>query len=112
MRTQLQPPHPIGTVRLCAALLGLASALAAHAEAPMHTDDAGTLDQGAMKLEAGIGRDGKTRGGELLWGAGVLSWSSFFGHSDRGGSFKLSELATPAASHSYWVTGIPAWSAA
>lgn len=72
MRTQLQNPHPVGTVRLCAALLGLASALAAHAEAPMHTDDAGTLGQGTMKLETVIGREGKTRGGELLWGAGVL----------------------------------------
>lgn len=72
MRTQLQNLHPVGTVRLCAALLGLATALAAHAEAPMHTDDAGTLGQGAMKLETVIGREGKTRGGELLWGAGVL----------------------------------------
>lgn len=40
-----------------------------------------------------------------------VSWSSLFGHSDRGCSFKLSELPTPAASRSHWVTGIPAWSA-
>lgn len=72
MKSQRPTRHPVGAERICAALLGLASALAAHAEAPMHTDDAGTLGQGAMKLEAGIGRDGKTRGGELLWGAGVL----------------------------------------
>lgn len=71
MRSRFQTPSPVGAVRLCAALLGLASAVAAQAEAPMHTDDAGTLGQGAMKLEAGIGRDGKTRGGELVWGAGV-----------------------------------------
>ena len=68
MRPQFQPPHPVGTVRLCAALLGLASALAAHAEAPMHTDDAGTLGQGAMKLETVIGREGKTRGGRAAVG--------------------------------------------
>ena len=42
----------------------------------------------------------------------TLSWSSFFRHSDRGSSFKLSELQAPDASRSYWVTGIPAWSAA
>ena len=42
----------------------------------------------------------------------LVSWSSFFRHSDRGSSFKLSELQTPDASRSYWVTGIPAWSAA
>ena len=41
-----------------------------------------------------------------------MSWSSFFRHSDRGSSFKLSELQAPDASRSYWVTGIPAWSAA
>lgn len=44
--------------------------------------------------------------------ASDVSWSSFFRHSDRGSSFKLSELQTPDASRSYWVTGIPAWSAA
>ncbi|OGA63563.1 MAG: hypothetical protein A2710_12750 [Burkholderiales bacterium RIFCSPHIGHO2_01_FULL_64_960] len=37
----------------------------------MHTDDAGTLTQGAMKLEGVFGRDDKTRGAELLFGAGV-----------------------------------------
>ena len=73
MRTRLQTPYPVGTVRLCAALWGLASAVAAHAEAPMHTDDAGTLGQGAMKLEAGIGRDGKTRGGRAAGGGGGVA---------------------------------------
>ena len=48
----------------------------------------------------------------LAANAAELSWSSFFRHSDRGSSFKLSELQTPDASRSYWVTGIPAWSAA
>jgi hypothetical protein len=38
----------------------------------MHTDDAGSLGHGAMKVEATLGRDGKTRGGELVWGAGAL----------------------------------------
>ena len=70
MRTRHQTPYPVGMVRLCAALWGLASAVAAHAEAPMHTDDAGTLGQGAMKLEAGIGRDGKTRGASCWRGRG------------------------------------------
>ena len=49
---------------------------------------------------------------QILATVNDLSWSSFFRHSDRGSSFKLSELQTPDASRSYWVTGIPAWSAA
>ena len=38
----------------------------------MHTDDAGTLAQGTMKLEAVAFRDDKTRGVDLVVGAGVL----------------------------------------
>lgn len=56
---------------LCIALCVVASALPAHAEAPMSTDDAGTLDQGAMKLETVFSRDDKTNGAALLFGAGV-----------------------------------------
>jgi hypothetical protein len=58
---------------VCLALslcLGLASP--AFAEAPMNTDDAGTLDQGGMKLEATWSRDDGQRGGELLFGFGPL----------------------------------------
>lgn len=56
----------------CIALVGLSSALPAAAESPMHTDDAGALTQGAMKLEAVAFRDDKTRGIDLVVGAGVL----------------------------------------
>lgn len=56
---------------LCIALFSLAGALHAHAEAPMHTDDAGTLTQGAMKLEGVFSRDDKVRGTDLIFGAGI-----------------------------------------
>ena len=56
--------------------------------------------------------DSLIRHSERLGRIASVSWSSFFRHSDRGSSFKLSELQTPDASRSYWVTGIPAWSAA
>lgn len=65
------PINPVRIAPLCIALLSLAGALHAHAEAPMHTDDAGTLTQGAMKLEGVLGRDDKTRSAELLFGAGL-----------------------------------------
>lgn len=48
--------------------LSLLMVSAAHAEAPMHTDDAGTLDRGKMKIEASWQRDDGERGGELLFG--------------------------------------------
>lgn len=40
----------------------------ARAEAPMNTDDAGTLDQGGMKVEGVWSKDDRTNGGELLFG--------------------------------------------
>ena len=39
-----------------------------HAEAPMNTDDAGTLDKGGMKVEGTWSRNDKERGGEFLFG--------------------------------------------
>jgi hypothetical protein len=39
-----------------------------HAEAPMNTDDAGTLDKGGMKVEGVWSKDDKTKGVELLFG--------------------------------------------
>lgn len=71
MRRPHKATKPSQIAPLCIALSSLASALHAHAEAPMHTDDAGTLTQGAMKLEGVFGRDDKTRGAELLFGAGI-----------------------------------------
>ena len=56
----------------CLALPCVVGALHAHAEAPMRTDDAGTLAQGALKLEGTLGRDAKTRSTELLFGMGLL----------------------------------------
>lgn len=41
---------------------------AAHAEGPMATDDAGTLDKGGVKVEGVLSRDHKMRGGELVFG--------------------------------------------
>lgn len=42
--------------------------LPARAEPPLHVDDAGTLGKGGVKIEGAASRDGKTRGGELLFG--------------------------------------------
>lgn len=42
------------------------------AEAPMNTDDAGTLDKGGMKVEGVWSKDDKAKGGELLFGFGAL----------------------------------------
>jgi len=43
-----------------------------HAEGPMHTDDASTLDKGGMKVESVWNRDGPIRGGELLFGFSLV----------------------------------------
>ncbi len=56
----------------CIALAGLCCAPPAAAESPMRTDDAGTLAQGGVKLEAVAFRDDKTRGVDVGVGAGVL----------------------------------------
>ncbi|MFN3436091.1 MAG: hypothetical protein ACK41V_00195 [Acidovorax sp.] len=70
--TSTPTPKPSRIAPLCiAALSGLTIALPAHAEAPMSTDDAGTLSQGTMKLETVFSRDHKTHGAALLFGAGV-----------------------------------------
>ncbi|NMG46307.1 hypothetical protein GPA22_21540 [Aromatoleum toluvorans] len=47
---------------------GLLAASLAHAEAPMNVDDAGTLDRGGAKIEGAWTRDGRTHGGELVFG--------------------------------------------
>ncbi|MCO4093404.1 MAG: hypothetical protein HEQ37_02550 [Acidovorax sp.] len=71
MRRTHAPTRASQITALCLALCGMAATLHAHAEAPMHTDDAGTLGQGSMKIEGVISRDDKTRGAELIFGAGV-----------------------------------------
>ena len=72
MTFPLPPFKTFPAIAWCIALAGLNCALPAAAESPMHTDDAGTLAQGAMKLEAVAFRDDKTRGVDLVVGAGVL----------------------------------------
>src|SRR5690606_121905 len=52
------------------ALLG-ASGLA-HAERPLNVDDAGTLDKGGAKLEAGWSKDDEARGFEAAAGFGPI----------------------------------------
>ncbi len=54
------------------AALGACVATSALAEGPMATDDAGTLDQGGMKVEAVLSRDDKARGSELVFGFGPI----------------------------------------
>ncbi|AOG22531.1 hypothetical protein [Acidovorax sp. RAC01] len=71
MRRLTKAIAPSQIAPLCIALFSLAGALHAHAEAPMHTDDAGTLTQGAMKLEGVFSRDDKVRGTDLIFGAGI-----------------------------------------
>jgi opacity protein-like surface antigen len=55
-----------------AAVLGTCAATPAFAEAPMATDDAGTLDQGGMKVETVLGRDDKAHSAELGFGYGLI----------------------------------------
>lgn len=54
------------------ASLGMCAATPVLAEGPMATDDAGTLDQGGMKIEAVLSRDDKARGTELGFGYGLI----------------------------------------
>lgn len=51
---------------------GLLLAAPVHAEGPMATDDAGTLDLGGKKIEGVLSRDDETRGGELVLGYGLI----------------------------------------
>ncbi|MBU1236535.1 MAG: hypothetical protein KJ634_11045 [Gammaproteobacteria bacterium] len=48
------------------------AASVAHAEGPMATDDAGTLDKGGMKVEAVWAKDDEARGVEALFGFSVV----------------------------------------
>lgn len=55
-----------------AMLMLVVAAPAAHAEGPMNTDDAGTLDKGGMKVEAVLSRDDRQRAAEVVFGFGVI----------------------------------------
>gem|GEM_PF-838027 len=69
------PTHTRTTTKMRTALLFsicLLFSSAAYAEAPMNTDDAGTLDVGKMKIEGVWHRDDGERGGELLFGFSPL----------------------------------------
>lgn len=55
-----------------AAVLGVSWALASHAESPMLTDDAGTLDAGGFKIEARHTWDALARSEELALGFAPL----------------------------------------
>lgn len=57
---------------LLAAMLSTLCATRALAEPPMNVDDAGTLDQGGMKIEGAWRKDDRTHGGELVFGFGPL----------------------------------------
>lgn len=72
MKSRYQTRSPSRIAPWCLALPCIAGAPHAHAEAPMHADDAGTLAQGALKLEGTLGRDAQTRSSELLFGMGLL----------------------------------------
>ncbi len=52
---------------VAAAAIAFALLPGARAESPMHTDDAGTLPLGGMKIEAIWSKDDKARGGDLLF---------------------------------------------
>ena len=65
------PPQPIfrkARLSLLAVSLSVLFAAPAFAEAPMNTDDAGTLDKGGMKVEATWSQNSDDYGGELLFG--------------------------------------------
>lgn len=61
-------PHPAIARAALLTVAGFALLPAAHAESPMHTDDASTLPLGGMKVEAVWSKDERARSGELLFG--------------------------------------------
>ena len=61
--------NPAALALVAAVLFSVDVALA---EAPMNTDDAGTLDRGGMKVETIWARDAKTKGVEALFGFGLV----------------------------------------
>lgn len=63
LRTRLRP-------LFATALFGAISL--AHAERPLNVDDAGTLDKGGAKLEAGWAKDDEARGFEAAAGFGPI----------------------------------------
>lgn len=63
--------HPCRLRVLMVAICAGVSMSAAWAEAPMNTDDAGTLDKGGVKLEAIRSRDAQTNGTDLVFGYGA-----------------------------------------
>lgn len=67
-----KPPCKLAMLAGTVAMLSLSPTLPAHAEGPMNTDDAGTLDKGGMKIEAILGKDDQEKGGELLFGFSPL----------------------------------------
>ena len=54
------------------ALAMLVATVAAHAERPMHVDDAGTLDEGTVKLELGFEKDDRVKGLAAAFGYGLV----------------------------------------
>lgn len=56
----------------CAVSLSCLVAAPSWAEPPMNVDDAGTLDQGGMKVEGAWRKDDQTRGPELVFGFSPL----------------------------------------
>lgn len=65
-------PNSLSALRLqlawTASAIYLLSVFPAHAEAPMRTDDASTMDKGGKKIEATFGREYWEKEGELLFG--------------------------------------------
>ncbi len=70
-KAPLAPISALFGPSIFAAACGLLSAAAVRAEAPMTTDDAGTLAQSAMKLEANFMRQDKVRAADLIYGVGL-----------------------------------------
>jgi hypothetical protein len=60
-------PRPLRKLALLAWVAGMTTTMA-HAEAPMNTDDAGTLALNGMKAEGIWSKDDRTKGGEVVLG--------------------------------------------
>lgn len=70
--TTWRVPSPTRRTPAIVVATSLLVAMSAHAEGPMNTDDAGTLDKGGIKIEGILYRDDRERGVEMTIGYGPI----------------------------------------
>lgn len=87
-RNSLTPDRRLAAL----AVMSVFSMSVAHAEGPMATDDAGTLDKGGMKVEAVWAKDDQAKGMEALFGFSVIENLEM----EFAGAYAKDDAANPA----------------